>query len=854
MGVKKSFVSSIIGKLLVAFLVGLITLILIRIASDYVFEQLSTDIDKLSQPNERLILLNTLFRDISQLNQLQREETLKGQRRPSVTFMKENERTSNTLDTLKIMLSNDSIQVARIKEIEALLERRERLFMEFLELSFLSYKDPQILKLLEEMLSDSVKVDTLASDLKVVTTQDKKIVTTIEVDTIASEKPNFFRRIFGKDKNEIRDNIIKKETKIREELLTTTDTIPISSEERVLLETVRSTLDSISQTRARQQREIQLRELEIVNANSILVQQTLEIIKDVEDVELLNMQRQVASSLGLASESVDKLNLTAVIFIVISAILLALTVVDITKSHNYRKELEKAKIVAEEFSEARQRFLSNMSHEIRTPLQSIIGYAEQARIRQYADENDINAIYYSSEHLLHIVNEILDYSKINSGKFTFEVKAFELGALLKEVIAIMRPQAYKKSIDLLLDFDDDKPHFVEGDPMRLKQVLFNLLGNGIKFTEKGHVRLIVKTKLQDQKIINTLFQVIDSGIGIPQNKLSSIFEKFTQSDQEISEKFGGTGLGLTIAKALVENQGGTMQVASKLGEGSVFTFHLPMKEVEEKQIERLTETTDILHLNKTVWLADDDPLILKLSSTILRKKGITHRCFKSAIDLWKAYKVNNSDVKIFFLDMRMPGMSGMELCEKLRKHTDNDPDVKIFALTAQVLPDEREQLLAKGFDALLMKPFRENDLLTTLKMLETEDSPTQANQKNDFMDEFEFDIEKVNAMTLGDRDQTLEILEIVIEESRKDIERMYNLLSNKEWEELSLLIHRMAGRISQIGGTSLSGKYRTLEIEMEKSSDGQKPETKIYETLMQGKRYIEKLQKLVEKLSKGEMI
>lgn len=852
MAVKKSFVSSIIGKLLVAFLVGLVTLILIRIASDYVFEQLSTDIDKLSQPNERLILLNTLFRDISQLNQLQREETLKGQRRPSVTFMKENKRTSNTLDTLKVMLSDDSVQVARIREIEALLEKRERLFLEFLELSFLSYKDPQILKVLEEMLSDSARVDTSASDIKVVTTQDKKIVTTIEVDTIAGEKSNFFRRLFGKDKKEIQDNIVKKETKIREELLTTTDTIPVTSEDRILLETVRSTLDSIAQTRARQQREIQLRELEIVNANSVLVRQTLEVIKDVEDAELLNMQRQVAGSLGLASESVDKLNLIAIIFIVISAILLALTVVDITKSHNYRKELEKAKIIAEEFSEARQRFLSNMSHEIRTPLQSIVGYAEQARIRQYADENDINAIYYSSEHLLHIVNEILDYSKINSDQFTFDIKPFELVDLLKEVIAIMQPQAYKKSIGLVLDFDTSEPLFLEGDPMRLKQVLFNLLGNGIKFTEKGEVKLSVKTDEKEGQVIHARFKVIDSGIGIPEDKLGSIFEKFTQSGQDISEKFGGTGLGLTIAKALVENQGGAMQVSSKLGEGSVFSFHLPLKRAGEKQIEHMKENIDIGSLSGVVWLADDDPLILKLSSTILQKKGILHRCFKSAVELWEAYQREEPEVKIFFLDMRMPGMSGMELCEKLRASTDNDPSVKIFALTAQVLPDEREQLFNKGFDALLMKPFRESDLLNVLK--ETEHSAGQSIPTNHFTDEFEFDIEKVNAMTFGDKEQTLEILEIIIEESGKDLERMDALLNNEEWKELTLLIHRMAGRISQIGGKSLSGKYRALEMEIEETGTGQKSGEKIRKALAEGKNYIETLGKIVKKLSQGEMI
>src|SRR5690606_7515969 len=210
-------------------------------------------------------------------------------------------------------------------------------------------------------------------------------------------------------------------------------------------------------------------------------------------------------------------------------------------------------------------------------------------------------------------------------------------------------------------------------------------GNGIKFTEKGFVKLHVDTIPFGNKL-NLKFSVQDTGMGIAKDKLGSIFEKFTQSGQEISEKYGGTGLGLTIAKALIENQGGHLSVTSKPGEGSVFSFNLPLKPVENIPQELLQEETDIRNVG-TVWLADDDPLILKLSSTILKKKGISHRCFESGIHLWDAYEAEQSEVNIFFLDMRMPGMSGAELCEKLRKSTNNDPSIKIFALTAQVLPE-----------------------------------------------------------------------------------------------------------------------------------------------------------------------
>jgi CheY-like chemotaxis protein/two-component sensor histidine kinase len=414
---------------------------------------------------------------------------------------------------------------------------------------------------------------------------------------------------------------------------------------------------------------------------------------------------------------------------------------------------------------------------------------------------DIKAIHFSSEHLLQIVNEILDYSRLASGKFSLNYTNFNLKSLLSEIIAVMRPQADKKSIALILQ-NNTSVDFIKGDAFRLKQILYNLISNAIKFTSEGSVILIVKSVDVGKRYIFE-FSVQDTGTGIPKDSLANIFNQFEQVNTSSVAATSGTGLGLSIVKELVELQGGEIQVESEIGKGSCFTIELGFAKPKAELIENLgaIEEVPAAIVNADVFVVDDDELILQLCSSILEKNSINHRCFNSPLDLLA--EIDNPDDVIVFADIRMPEMNGLDLCQELRKISTT---MKVYALTAQALPEEREAILESGFDGILMKPFREADLLSLLKGTETgsQQIPVSDPVKKDL------DLSSIEMMTFGDTERLVKILHKYIDDSTEDIKQL-NLLHGYE-PEVAFLLHRLAGRSSQLGATKLASLMRELEI------------------------------------------
>ncbi|MGY0038817.1 ATP-binding response regulator [Pedobacter sp. NJ-S-72] len=489
--------------------------------------------------------------------------------------------------------------------------------------------------------------------------------------------------------------------------------------------------------------------------------------------------------------------------------MLYLILTDITKSNLYRKELEAARDEAEYHGMAKQRFLSNMSHEIRTPLQSIIGYAEIIRHQEHPKLKDINAIYHSSEHLLQIVNEILDYNRIISGKFTFQQKPFNIRELLEEVITIMKPQAEQKKLKMQTEIELHGVDFVEGDAFRLKQILYNLLSNAIKFTQTGEVLLSVFYKRQSDNLHFT-FMVKDTGIGLTEEESSRIFNEFEQidsPDKEVINK-AGAGLGLTILKSLVENQDGRIYVKSKPAVGSTFTVYLTFKIADVPVESNIPQISEKIYVKDKVWVVDDDQLILDLCQIIFTKKHIDHLCFNSPADLLAA--VWDPKVKYILMDMRMPEISGAELCRLMKAKI--PADVKIYAMTAQVLPEELESVLKQGFDGLIMKPFRENDLLAVF-------STTVLAEEEEISDTADFsgiglDTSVVEKMTFGDQELLLKILNRFKEDCVNDMAELQQSIIAKDQPLARLIVHRIAGRTAQMGSGQLASEFRMMEIDL----------------------------------------
>lgn len=557
----------------------------------------------------------------------------------------------------------------------------------------------------------------------------------------------------------------------------------------------------------------------------------LGILKKVEAEAVSQIELNGIQAKKVVSTGINRISIIMLVFFFLMVLLLYLILTDITRSNKYRKELEAATEEAEYHGKAKQRFLSNMSHEIRTPLQSIIGYAELIKQQESPARKYIDAIYHSSEHLLQIVNEVLDYNRLISGKFTFNNHVFSLKELLDEVVFIVRPQAERKSLNMVTNFDLNGIEYIEGDPFRLKQILFNLLSNAIKFTMEGEVLLSVFYKRQGSHLHFT-FLVKDTGIGLSEEETHYIFNEFEQA--EGPEKYilnqTGAGLGLTIVKSLVENQGGRIYVKSKKGEGSSFTFYLQFT-VAEKPLE---ETIKFQHqlpvAGLEVWVVDDDELILDLCSLIFQKYGIGYTCFKSPLEMLNADW--NPKVGYVLMDIRMPEMSGIKLCKAMRAKIGEQ--VQIYAMTAQVLPEERSSLLEGGFNGLIMKPFKVHELLAIFGG-QSFDLPAVPEEEA-----VSFDPSSVEKMTFGDRDQFYKIMHRFTVDCLHDRDEILAHLKTGDLEQLALLFHRLAGRIAQMASKELAAGFRKMELDLRAARAVDK---KHHEEIM---RLLHKLEKLVD--------
>lgn len=757
--------------------------------SKVAFKEMLATVENIATPSERLRMVNAISRKIGGLDQLQKKQAFNDPGNYKKLF-KESKQLRLALDTLAGMYVEDPLQLARILTIKKLLIERDKQFINYLKVREGLVNNKSFSAQVKSMSAMVLKGAELA-DSTIVATEQKTSTTTIYP---TEERPKgFFSKLFGRKKSIDEQNSLKivNEEKVKR------DTIALSAEDR-MTRNLEQSLKVIEKEQRKKNESFLSMEALLTDANNTLVSQMLDVLRKVESEVVTQIELNGVQAKNVVNTGINTISLIMLVFFLLTVLLLYFILTDITKSNKYRAALEQAKDEAEYHGMAKQRFLSNMSHEIRTPLQSIIGYSEIIRKQDHPQKRDVEAIYQSSEHLLQIVNEVLDYNRIISGKFTFSDKAFDLGQLLNEVVSAMTAQAEKKSLKLIADLDLSGLQYVEGDPFRLKQVLYNLLGNAIKFTESGEVVLAVFYKRQGD-LLHFTFMVKDTGIGLTETESAQIFNEFEQINSLENEEINksGTGLGLTIVKSLIEQQGGRIYVKSKKHKGSIFTFYLTFKSAEAPRYESNTDLMTIY--NGKVWVVDDDKLILDLCEIIFQKHEINARLFNSPLQLLNANW--EEDVKYVLMDMRMPEMNGITLCRMLREKVGNQ--VKIFAITAQVLPDERELLLKNGFDGLIMKPFKEEELLSVFHQQYIEEV---------IEEEVELDLTNLKKMTFNDDEQLQRILLRFREDSLNDSQEIEEGMENNDQEKLRLLAHRMAGRIAQIGSKKLASSFRKMEI------------------------------------------
>jgi len=404
---------------------------------------------------------------------------------------------------------------------------------------------------------------------------------------------------------------------------------------------------------------------------------------------------------------------------------------DMSEVYEANKKLQHAKEAAEKINRLRGEFLANVSHEVRTPLNGIIGITELllGRKLQKEDKRFVRMVQQSSARLLGLINQILDFSRIESGNLIIEHIPFRLRALLEEHIEVFRLEADRKALSFQWHVDDMVPDRLLGDPGRIVQVLLNLISNALKFTERGSIEIKVTIGDNSQEKLDLLFEVSDTGIGIPPEKHDDIFQAFVQADGSTTRKHGGSGLGLAISSQLAQSMGGRVSITSQPGKGSVFSFtvrcevdtaeSIALAEREEKHLPAVVETSPLpeMLLKKIsglkVLLAEDDFINRTVAETILIRAGLSVSLAETGEEV--LLKLEDAEFDLVLMDIQMPEMDGYTACRLIReREKKRGKRQKILAMTAHFMQEDKDLAQAVGMDGYLTKPISEKTLLQTI--------------------------------------------------------------------------------------------------------------------------------------------
>lgn len=741
-----------------------------------------------------------LTKESTQLQEYQQLVTGIRQTLEQVKSMEPVDLSFNTqVDSISLLLNNQTAGIQGFIELKKTLN----------ELSFSSLA-------LEEISGSTDSVPALRTTTTTTTT-------TTKVDPVLPEDEEAgknTRRQQKKRAQEIAKELLKldKEPQIETETIVTTDTSFVQPD--TVMENIQQILVDLSHEESRYQQVLANKELKLVESNIQIITQIRSLIGSLEKQELAVNVQKANDAKMIASRSTLTISIIIFFCLILGIVFTYLIFRDVRISDFYNLKLIGERNQAEQLVKSKQQFLATMSHEIRTPLNTIIGFTEQLSTTDLkpAQKKYLEAVQTSGQHLLHTVNDILDYSKMEAGELKIAADPFDLHQCLTEVVETLEIKAADAGLDLKLSLDPDTSISLIGDKFRLKQILINLVSNGIKFTDEGFVKVSGQYAVEND-IAKVRISVKDTGIGIPEEKRKEIFSDFKQVDASGTRRYQGTGLGLAICKRLVEMQGGSITVKSDPSNGSEFLVKLkyPVNSTSNSNSNgssnrELIENAALSSLAGLKFLvADDDQFNIQLIQTILNKWGVQGTYCSDGSQAMEQVKEQAFD--LILTDINMPGAGGIELSKYVRSLPDLQQNkTPIVALTANVMEDDLAKFRKSGIDGFVLKPFKEQDLYQQiLELVDGHQLSKGNNQPTQGIAEAQLKLDDFRKFSGDDDDALRPMLETFHQNLKQNMEELSQGAKSNDEHKVAEVAHKLVSSFGHVHAGNIVLKLRDLE-------------------------------------------
>ncbi|HLA55752.1 MAG TPA: ATP-binding protein [Flavobacterium sp.] len=733
---------------------------------------------KIARENNKILKISTLLSDIHETESLARITIQSNASKDLKNYTRQTDFLILRIDSLKLLVAT-SYQQKLLDSVKLLLSRKTENILQ--------------LKEIKNRASDEAKVKNAISDLTRMELSLRKLRLEDFVKDPASLGA-YQRDVLTKYVAYLNQNIPDDNT----------NTLTQSALDSMLVASKALLNDVKRETRERNNL-LNAEEKKLLQNELSISAQLRKILSVIEREIIVNTTKNNDEKEKSLKKIIRIVTIAAVIGLLLTLFFSVLIVSDFSNTQTYKKRLEVANLRTKSLLRNREQLISTVSHDLKTPLNTIIGYSEllgNSSLSQKQSYYNSN-IKGSSEYISHLIQDLLDFTQIEAGKIILENKPFSLAAMISEVAKSIRSLHSQKNIDLQINIDEQLHRKILGDAFRLRQILSNIIGNAYKFTESGFVKI---NAFPNPEITTIIITIEDSGIGIAKDKQELIFEEFTQADENIEKRYGGTGLGLTISRKITEILGGQLTLESEPGKGSVFTIEIPLYFTEEKEEK---DNNHIEGQTYTVVVIDDDANLLKLTAEILKQHHFEVFSFtqpESALEFLKGHHVD-----FIITDIQMPSIDGFGFMKQLKdNHEYRYKNQPVIALTGKANVDLQAYEFA-GFTAVVKKPYSPSELIKTISGILTKDAsvPFVATAQN--LTHASFSLTSLRTFFPNDNAALNEVLQTFISNTKSNLTALETAMKRNDIPEVKMLSHRMSPMFRQISAHEIGDLLENLE-------------------------------------------